>query len=307
MRATEDDPFLEHNPDAPLFRDYLLAMGNGELPVVMPTQGIELDPRLLTTGVGELITFVFGDTPDRYTDAGLTDRKKGIMCPSNDTVDSLNSTINGRVAGEEKRRLGADEFDFESQSEMDSCNISIETLNEQRPKGMAQYDLRIKVGSLIILTTNVDVTNGLCNSVRLIITEIHEHYIKARILSGQFEGEFAFITRIDQKHEATTSFPFAFTRRQFPIRLAFAFTINRAQGQTLELSGLFLDQPCFSHGQLYVSLSRVRSFNSIRVFVVDLTAEKGPQGILHAKAGKPTFTQNVVFHQVLRMARAGLK
>jgi hypothetical protein len=44
---------------------------------------------------------------------------------------------------------------------------------------------------------------------------------------------------------------------QFPVRLAFAMTINKAQGQTLQRVGVCLDTPCFSHGQLYVAASRV--------------------------------------------------
>ena len=51
---------------------------------------------------------------------------------------------------------------------------------------------------------------------------------------------------------------------QFPVRLAFAMTINKAQGQTLGRVGVCLDVPCFSHGQLYVAASRVGNPDNIR-------------------------------------------
>ncbi|GFV60093.1 putative transposable element [Trichonephila clavipes] len=40
---------------------------------------------------------------------------------------------------------------------------------------------------------------------------------------------------------------------QFPVRLAFAVTIYKSQGQTMTSCGLDLENPCFSHGQLYVA------------------------------------------------------
>ena len=44
-------------------------------------------------------------------------------------------------------------------------------------------------------------------------------------------------------------------RRQFPIRLSFAMTVNKAQGQSINYLGVHLPQPVFSHGQLYGALS----------------------------------------------------
>ena len=59
--------------------------------------------------------------------------------------------------------------------------------------------------------------------------------------------------------------PFILRRRQFPIQLAFAMTINKSQGQTFEEVGLFLERDVFSHGQLYVALSRVKHPNQLTV------------------------------------------
>jgi ATP-dependent DNA helicase PIF1 len=42
--------------------------------------------------------------------------------------------------------------------------------------------------------------------------------------------------------------PFTLRRRQFPVRPTFAMTINKAQGQTLKMVGIFLPKPVFTHG-----------------------------------------------------------
>ena len=59
--------------------------------------------------------------------------------------------------------------------------------------------------------------------------------------------------------------PFKFRRLQLPINLAFAITVNKAQGQTLDFAGVDLRTPCFAHGQLYAALSRVRRKNNLFV------------------------------------------
>ena len=61
--------------------------------------------------------------------------------------------------------------------------------------------------------------------------------------------------------------PVTFTRRQFPVRVAFAMTINKSQGQTFGRVGVDLTRDVFSHGQLYVAFSRVRNLSSLRVLL----------------------------------------
>src|SRR2546421_12394918 len=65
-------------------------------------------------------------------------------------------------------------------------------------------------------------------------------------------------------------------------------TINKAQGQTMKYVGIFLPQPVFSHGQLYVALSRVSSEREICIMV---EGEK-------YKCSDKTFTKNVVYNEI---------
>lgn len=87
--------------------------------------------------------------------------------------------------------------------------------------------------------------------------------IEATIISGKSKGKDVLIPRIPM---IPTDLPFEFKRVQFPVRLAFAITINKAQGQSLSFAGLNLENPCFSHGQLYVACSRVGAPKNLFVY-----------------------------------------
>ena len=59
--------------------------------------------------------------------------------------------------------------------------------------------------------------------------------------------------------------PFTLCRKQFPVTGAFAMTINKSQGQGFDHVGLYMGKPVFSHGQLYVALSRSKHPENIRI------------------------------------------
>ena len=101
----------------------------------------------------------------------------------------------------------------------------------------------------------------------------------AMIISSAGKGESVFIPRIPL---IPNDFPFEFKRIQFPIKVCFAMTINKSQGQSLKVAGINLESSCFSHGQLYVACSRVGTF--VKLFIY------APQGR----------TKNVVYPQVLQ-------
>ncbi|TRM55295.1 hypothetical protein BD626DRAFT_418933 [Schizophyllum amplum] len=93
--------------------------------------------------------------------------------------------------------------------------------------------------------------------------------LEARILGGDHDGETAFIPRISLTPSTGVAADFAFQlrRRQFPVRLAFAVSINKAQGQSVRHVGIDLRVPVFTHGQLYVALSRATSRDRVLVLL----------------------------------------
>ncbi|KAI9082257.1 hypothetical protein K1719_035680 [Acacia pycnantha] len=107
-----------------------------------------------------------------------------------------------------------------------------------------------------MLIRNIDQAAGMCNGTRLQISQLGKNVIKAKALNGTSIGEEILIHRMDM-NPSETKLPFNMTRRQFPIIISFAMTINKSQGQSMTNVGLYLPSPVFSHGQLYVALSRL--------------------------------------------------
>jgi ATP-dependent DNA helicase PIF1 len=119
-----------------------------------------------------------------------------------------------------------------------------------------------------MLLRNLDLRQGLCNGTRLIVQDVVSG---GRLLMATVAatGATVLLPRIKLIPD-DADFPFRWSRRQFPVRLAFATTINKSQGQTLSRVGVVLGSGCFAHGQLYdVAASRVGSPDHVRFALAD--------------------------------------
>ena len=113
---------------------------------------------------------------------------------------------------------------------------------------MPRHVLKLKLGSFIMLLRNLNQQKGLLNGTRLIVKSLHRNCIKAEIITGSHKGDEVCIPRIELISN-NEILPFKLKRRQFPVMLAFAMTINKAQGQSFDHVGIYLPEPVFAHGQ----------------------------------------------------------
>ena len=151
--------------------------------------------------------------------------------------------------------------------------------------------MKVKKNCPVILLHNLDPHNDLCNGTRLVVREFQNNIIDAEIVNGQHAGKRVFIPRIPMSPSEDLTLPFKFKMKQFPIQLSFAMIINKPQVQTIPNVGIYLPEHVFSHGQLYVALSRGVSRESTWVLA------KRNMNIDHARKS----TKNIVYTDVLKL------
>lgn len=250
---------LQNDQTARIFARQLLTMGDGKLKIHHDTNDIEFERNFCqkVISVRDLIDKVYLNFEKKYKNQEWL-YERAILAPTNEFVDKINHQILLKIPGETMKYKSIDTVT----NDADIINFPIEFLNSLEPSGIPPHILNLKVGAVIMVIRNLN-PPILCNGTRVAIKKLTPHLIEATILGGKYKGNNVFIPRIPM---ISTDVPIEFKRLQFPVRLSFAFTINKGQGQTLKVAGLDLTKPCYSHGQLYVGCSRVGSPKNLYIY-----------------------------------------
>ncbi|GFV39383.1 ATP-dependent DNA helicase [Trichonephila clavipes] len=223
------------------FAKQLMNIGNGRMEIDESTQCITLPANFckITESIDKLVQKVFPNIAQNYKNHQWLSTR-AILAAKNIDVNTINFSIQHGIPSETTTYKSIDTV--ENQDEV--VNYPTEFLNSLDLPGMPLHVLTLKIGVPIILLRNINPPR-LCNGTRLLVKKMMNNVIEATILTGKFKGEDVLLPRIPM---IPTDMPFEFKRLQFPVRLAFAMTINKAQGQSLQVCGLNLENPCFSHG-----------------------------------------------------------
>ena len=271
---------LEQSPDMQEFAHWLLEIGAGtQLNNNIATIDIPQHMICPNNSIDSLIDEIYpgiqnGNNVDQY----FLDRS--ILACKNDIVMHLNSQILQKFPGDEQVLLSADSVQFDDPGMNEHQPYSPEYLNSLVSSSLPLAHLALKVGCPVMLLRNMDPSRGLCNGTRLRVSEIRRKVLKCRIISGdaKFAGNIVFLPRITLAPTGE-DLPLPLRRRQFPVRLAFAMTVNKSQGQSLKHVGLDLRSPVFSHGQLYVGLSRCTSGSRVKVLLKEADEGRTPNTV----------------------------
>ncbi|XP_054274704.1 uncharacterized protein LOC128994295 [Macrosteles quadrilineatus] len=267
------------------YSKFLLEVGNGTINTVVFGEGkdscslIPLSGIRYVTSLSDLIAFVFPDCD--LNDPELTARR-AILSTMNVNVRNINDIVLNTSSGVVHVLRSADTVDKENDDGMD---VDVHLLNQATGKGVPDHVLRIKIGSVCLIMRNLNIDNGLVNGTKVIVTAISPRLITAR-LPGKTDP--ICIPRIQFVFPFVEGSPLRIRRLQFPLMLAYCMTGHKSQGQTIDRVGVDLRSDCFTHGQLYVLLSRVRHPDDIVVLV---PPDRVREGIAYAK--------NIVFDELL--------
>ncbi|KAK0427063.1 hypothetical protein QR680_010046 [Steinernema hermaphroditum] len=253
----------------------------------------------------EMIDELAKDGPHEFLKDPLNNvelaKGSNVLMPRNNAVFKWNDVILNRMRGRAKMFLGIDrnmerrEDQGAAMFKTHQADHDLENIHMECPTGVPPYKLKLKIGAIIMLIRNLSLTDRLCNGTMLQVMKMTDELMVCRRLdtSGQYD-ELVYLPKIrfihgDGRHDRGVKF----SRIQYPTRLAFVNTINKAQGQTLKKLGLILDcgEECFAHGQLYVALSRVRNQASVLYY---------SNGHQEERKGRNDVARNIIYHELVQ-------
>ena len=144
----------------------------------------------------------------------------------------------------------------------------------------------------------MDIKGGHCNGTRYLVKHIGEYRLVLHKLEAgpDDKDKVLILPRIPLRYNGV-DLPFEICRLQFPVKLAFALTINRSQGQSVSKCGILLPKNVWTHGQIYVAFSRCGNPNKIHVWAEQEQFKRLFEGKL--PEGK-ILVKNVVYREVVQ-------
>ncbi|KAF8087311.1 hypothetical protein N665_0591s0015 [Sinapis alba] len=209
------------------------------------------DGEALITIPNEFLIFDADDPIESIRNANREPKffqERAILCPTNEEVNMINQHMLDKLPGEERFYLRSDSIDSSDGFSQNDQALTLDFLHKIKASGLPKHSLRLKIRCHVMLLRNIDPIKGLMNGTRLHITKMYDFMIK----------------------EKNKKLPFKMRRMQLPI---------------VEV-GWFLLRHVFSHGQLYVAISKVTSKKGLKILIVN-------------GEGKPQRqTMNVVFKEI---------
>jgi ATP-dependent DNA helicase PIF1 len=192
-----------------------------------------------------------------------------MLFTRNDDINTINQSYLDRLPGEVKVFEATTEAPPRTSPE--DVGYQVQRLDKDAP-----YEpiLRLKVGAQVMLLAQQyeergdkkEPIHGLVNGSRGVVTEFtpcNNPIVKF------MNGKMLIMKEHTWSSDDTES---AVKRKQIPLRLAYALTIHKAQGASLDSALIDVGSATFEYGQAYVALSRVRSLDALYIHDIEKAA-----------------------------------
>ena len=196
------------------------------------------------------------------------------LFPTRNKVDSINMSEMGKLSGDEVEyklkyhgdlEMTANERLMRTQYSPEHIKTELEYL-----KGNLRCDenIRLKIGSQVMCIVNIELTNGsmLCNGSQGIVVRFSTMDKKQPVVRFNNGYEMTMNYHVWQSETIP-----GVGVSQLPLILAWALTIHKAQGATLDVAEIDAGAGIFECGQTYVALSRVKSLEGLYLTSFDAT------------------------------------
>jgi ATP-dependent DNA helicase PIF1 len=150
--------------------------------------------------------------------------------------------------------------------------------------------VKLKKGAVVMCLANLDTDAGICNGSQGVIVDF-------AMIGGKQCPIVRFLNgvtmKIAPKVHQHDDYP-TYGVEQLPLRLAWAFTIHKSQGVTLEIAEMDIGSRVFECGQTYVALSRVKSLSGLYLSGFNHTKIKTNPKVLAFYEKIPTLTPEIM-------------
>ena len=145
-------------------------------------------------------------------------------------------------------------------------------INYIRGNSPSVNELKLKVGARVMCIINLDMENEICNGSQGIVEEIiKDSENKMKLIIVKFDNG---IRREICKHGWQSEVYPNIVMYQFPLILAWAITIHKIQGATLDKAIMDIGDSIFEYGQTYVALSRIKKLEGLYLTALNINKIK---------------------------------
>jgi len=128
------------------------------------------------------------------------------------------------------------------------------------------------IGAQVMVTKNIDMERGLINGTRGVVIGFGEKSVDIKLINGDIATIFY------QTYKACENKLIEFS--YCPLTLAWAISIHKSQGSTLDALEIDLGKNIFAHGQAYTALSRARNIKSIKLIYIHPTSFRASPAVV---------------------------